>query len=302
MEPAVVPNEEGDGSAVTKLLLPLGIKRPFDGSEASFELRQSQTLGGVPILGLQAQEERKRGKPAKRLHPNVQERIFPGIKGEGTITSSGVSNEARVFFRYMGCHHLMYSSPKGVLLQNQRMERDGRWSNDHHTRKCTVCLRCTTSHGEAFVSLLIDEAIEEAKEESQDQIHVVVQPKWPDTYKAVDFMLVIGDALSPESCLLIEVDGEQHITKSFHDSSPAKQQERDRKFDKYVVQHGHRLLRLHHRNKNTWRSSIKNAITMVQNSRQWAREGEGVVRYSDAYQLKDVVPWKTKTEAAARTL
>jgi hypothetical protein len=61
-------------------------------------------------------------------------------------------------------------------------------------------------------------------------------------------------------------------------------------------------LRLHHRNNNTWRWSIKNAITMVRQNKQWVGKGNGVVWYSDAYQLEDVVPWPKKTEAAARTL
>jgi hypothetical protein len=302
MEPAIVPNEDGGGSAVTQLLLPLGVKRPLDGSEAGFELRQSQALGGVAILGLQPQKRRGRGKPPIRLDPTVKERIFTGIQTKDIITPLGVSNTTRGFFRYLGCHHLMFSSPKGVLQQNQRMERDGRWENDHHTRKCTVCLQCTTSRGEVFASLLIDQAAEEAKEDFQDKIHVVVQPKWPDTDKAVDFMLVIGDVHSKEMCLLIEVDGEQHTTKSIHDNSPAEQKERDREFDKLVVEKGHRLLRLHHRNNNTWRWSIKNAITMVRQNKQWVGKGNGVVWYSDAYQLEDVVPWPKKTEAAARTL
>lgn len=90
--------------------------------------------------------------------------------------------------------------------------------------------------------------------------------------KPIDFVLVLFN-------LMCEIDGSQHAAESTGFGQDAGTQfMRDRAFDRAVVASGKRLVRLHHRDVDTWPKTVRAAISRAQQ-----QPSEGFVYYSPAY-------------------
>lgn len=124
---------------------------------------------------------------------------------------------------------------------------------------------------------------------------LVTQPVLARRRGAVDFMLLLKLPFNRKRVLLIEVDGEQHFTKSYKGTSPRQQQEIDRKKEDALAAEGWRVLRLHYFDKRYWERHIKRAKTLVKLNH---RREKGFVLYTKSYNalgLQDKIPWKKKT-------
>lgn len=81
---------------------------------------------------------------------------------------------------------------------------------------------------------------------------------------AIDFTIEWTSAGGTRRILHVEVDGEQHFTKDYHDVRKETQLQIDREKDDLIFEQGQCLVRLHYKDTNRWAASLRKAKSMAE--------------------------------------
>lgn len=156
------------------------------------------------------------------------------------------SKQRRLFNRDCGVHFAFIT-----VEAAHKPRTDLTWQN------CKLCCQAKTkaSRLERDFAYILREQLPHAK--------VITQPVVLGKEGAVDFLIISyrdheGGSCTP-TCLLVEIDGSQHMLSNMYNTGPDQQEQRDRRKDTTAFTQGFKLLRLYERDQGSWQGELKRA-------------------------------------------